>query len=184
MKCSALRLRWCQALSRRRARAVALWKAMAFSPHFSPPFYCNGPMPHPDWFSFGQSARHSVDYAYALFGRESQSGRTLEPFCLHGRTVLNFLKGRHLDVQDCACPGLRVQDCACPGLRLLVLSRRVGQTLMIGADVTDTSSPIIKVSPTRRVRINISSLLSGQADQFIDRRLKRWYWIAPVCTSS
>ena len=37
-------------------------------------------MARPDRLSLCQSARHSVYYACALLGRESQSGRTLEPF--------------------------------------------------------------------------------------------------------
>ena len=36
-------------------------------------------MARPVWPSIGRSAQHSVNYAYALLGSESQPGRPLEP---------------------------------------------------------------------------------------------------------
>jgi len=45
------------------AQAVDLVAAFAANPHFSPPFYCTGPMARPAWRSLGRSARQTVKYA-------------------------------------------------------------------------------------------------------------------------
>ena len=55
------------------------YATMGISPHISPPFYCDDAMPHPVCLSLGQSAHHSDDYAYALFGRERHTGHDLSP---------------------------------------------------------------------------------------------------------
>ena len=44
------------------------------NPHFSPPFYCDGAMPHPACISLGQSAQHSVNYAYTDVGKGREPG--------------------------------------------------------------------------------------------------------------
>jgi len=60
-------------ISRRKKYKVVI------NPHFSPPFYCDGPMARPAWRSLDRSARQTVKYACALLCHERQADRPLEP---------------------------------------------------------------------------------------------------------